>query len=356
MTKRLTFIISACIIICSCNNPKTTENIADQGNSANDTADIGKLNDALKKYEEPSQVTKVSANKPSVVTGKKGTKISINPNDLVTESGKPLGQTIEVELKELTNQGQLLRTNAQTVSDGRLLVSGGAYFIGLTSNGEQLKLKDGKTLNVQFPKLSDKEMALFYGQRNDFGQMNWQQATETFKTTQQPANTQPATDTLKTKRKSDIEAIMDYVDSGYNPTPEEKERNVQQRKNYIVSQKVYDEIGISKLGWINCDRFLEVEDKTELYASFNPQDSIENANVYLVFKDINSVIQAYYYSDKSPQFENMPVGYKARLIAYTVKDEKVFAYSTDLTIAKGQKLTLNLKEINDKEFKKLISN
>ncbi len=357
MTKTLTLFISVCFLICSCDNPKTTKDNADQNNPSNGKADIAKLNDALKKYEEPSQITKVSADKPSVVIGRKGTKISINPTDLVTESGKPLGQTIEVELKELTNQGQLLRTNAQTVSDGKLLISGGAYFIGLTSNGEQLKLKDGKTLNVQFPKLSDKEMTLFYGQRNELGQVNWQKATETFKTSPQP---RPATDsvvTIKKSRKSDIDAIMDYVESGdTTTTQEERETMVKRQKEYKVSQKVYDEIGIAKLGWINCDRFLEVEEKADLYANFNPQDSVKNANVYLVFKDINSVIQAYYYSDKSPQFENMPVGYKARLIAYTVKDEKVFAYSTDLTISKGQKITLDLKEINDKDFKKLISN
>jgi len=358
MTKILTLLISVSFIIYSCNNPKTTENNADQNNSANATADITKLNDALKKYEEPSQVIKVSADKPSVVTGRKGTKISINPNNLVTESGKPLGQTIEVELKELTNQGQLLRTNAQTVSDGKLLVSGGAYFIGMTSNGEQLKLKDGKTLNVQFPKMSDKEMALFYGQRNDLGQINWQKASETFKSTQQQPR--PVIDSVVTVRKkatSNFEAIMDYVDSGdTTTTQEERETMGKRQKEYKVSQKVYDEIGIAKLGWINCDRFLEVEDKTDLYANFNSQDSVKNANVYLIFKDINSVIHAYYYSDKPPQFENMPVGYKARLIAYTVKDEKVFAYSTDLTITKGQKLTLNLKEISDKDFKKLINN
>ncbi|MBK9485177.1 MAG: hypothetical protein IPO01_08150 [Chitinophagaceae bacterium] len=203
-------------------------------------------------------------------------------------------------------------------------------------------------------------MALFYGQRNDLGQMNWQKATVTFKVTKPEVNTTTTWDTSyivwDDEKKSDIEKIMDYVDSGYNPTPEEKERSIKQRKNYAVSQKVYDKIGISKLGWINCDRFLDVDNTTELYATFNPQDSVKNANVYLVFKDINSVIQAYYYSDKSPQFENIPIGYKARLIAYTVKDEKVFAYSTGLTITKGQKLTLNLKEINDKDFKKLISN
>ena len=357
MTKILTLFITLCILFISCNNPTTTREIPAQNNSVDDKADIGKLNDALKKYEEPSQKSKVSADKPSVVTGRKGTKISINPNDLVSESGKPLGQNIEVELKELTNQGQLLRTNAQTVSDGKLIVSGGAYFIGMTSNGEQLKLKKGKNLNVQFPKISDKEMALFYGQRNDFGQINWQKATETFKS--KPEQPKPANDSIvkiRKKSKSDIDAIMDYVESGdTTTTQEERETIVKKQKEYKVSQKVYDEIGIAKLGWINCDRFLEVEDKTDLYAVFKPQDSVKNANVYLVFKDINSVIQSYYYSAKLPPFENLPVGYKAKLIAYTVKDEKVFAYSKDLTITKGLKLILNLKEINDKEFKKLIS-
>jgi hypothetical protein len=357
MTKTSTLFLFVCLLVISCNLPNSKKDYTDEDNSANDSADIIKLNDAMRKYDVPSQVFKVAADKPSVLTGRKGTKISIDPNDLITESGKPLGKNIEVELKELVNQGQLLRSNAQTISDGRLLISGGAYFIGMTSNGEQLRLKEGKKLIVQFPKLSDKEMTLFYGQRNDLGQMNWQKAAETFKQTRPPVNTDsfdPVSE--NSKPKSDIEAIMDYVDSGYNPTPEEKEKIIQQRKNYIVSQKVYDQIGIGKLGWINCVRFLEVENTTELYAGFNPQDSIENANVYLVFKDINSVIQAHYYSDKSPQFENMPIGYKARLIAYTVKDEKVFAYSNDLTITKGQKLTLNLKEISDNDFEKLISN
>ncbi len=158
MTKILTFFISACFLIFSCNDPKATKENAELSNYSNNKADLAKLSEALKKYEEPSQIIRTSVDKPCVVTGRKGTKISINPNDLITESGKPFGQTIEVEIKELTNQGELLRTNAQTVSDGKLLVSGGAYFIGMTSNGEQLKLKEGKTLNVQFAKLSDKEI------------------------------------------------------------------------------------------------------------------------------------------------------------------------------------------------------
>jgi hypothetical protein len=100
MTKTLTFFLTVCLLIFSCDIPKTKKGNTDQNNTPNYKAEITKLNDILKKHEEPSQVFKVTVDKPSVLTGRKGTKISINPNDLTTESGKPLGQTIEVELKE----------------------------------------------------------------------------------------------------------------------------------------------------------------------------------------------------------------------------------------------------------------
>src|SRR6188474_3342105 len=85
--------------------------------------EIGKVNEFLKQYEEPSQTFKILADKPAQVTGKQGTIISVNPAYLINENGQPPGKTIEVELKELTNQEQLLRANAQTTSNGQLLVS-----------------------------------------------------------------------------------------------------------------------------------------------------------------------------------------------------------------------------------------
>lgn len=350
----MTVFISIFFLICGCSSPTTTKENAPQNNPAIDKADLAKLNDALKKYEEPSQIFKVAVDKPSVVTGRKGTKISINPNDLITESGKPLGQSIEAELKELTNQGQLLRTNAQTVSDGKLLVSGGAYFINLTSNGERLKLKDGATLSVQFPKLTDNEMALFYGQRDDLGQINWQKATEVFRAKQaEPKLLTDSTLTVRKKNNSDIDAILDHI-QGDTTTEEGKKESRQRKAEAKVEKQLYDAIELAKLGWINCDRFLEVENNTTLYVNFNPIDSVEDAKIYLIFKDINSLAQFYYHSDQLSKFENMPAGYKARLFVYTVKNEKVFAYSTDLTISKELNLTVNLKETNEKDFKKLI--
>jgi hypothetical protein len=182
MKKFTGLLLYLSLVLFGCDNPEKRILENNQSNSLAPKQETGKLNDYLKKFEEPSQTFNISSLKPTQIKGKKGTMISINPADLETVDGKPVGKDIQIELKELTNQQQLLRTNAQTVSNGQLLVSGGAYFINMVSNGQQLKLKDGKSLGVAFPKLSEDEMALFYGQRDSLGQINWQKASETLKT------------------------------------------------------------------------------------------------------------------------------------------------------------------------------
>jgi hypothetical protein len=343
-----------------CDNPDNRTSATNQTSSSVPKHETGKLNDYLKKYEEPSQTFNVSSSKPTQVKGKKGTIILVTPSDLETIDGKAIGKNIEIELKELINQQQLLRTNTQTVSNGQLLVSGGAYYLNMTSNGQQLKLKDDKSLSVAFPKLTDKEMALFYGQRDSLGQINWEKATETF--TAKKEKEQPQADLTKktVKKKSGIDAIFDYIESGdTTTTKEEREQYAKRQRNYKVEQKLYEAVNLQSFGWINCDRFLEVEDKTELLVKVNPADNILSANVYLVFKDINSVIQQYYYNgtakNSSVKFEGLPVGYKTRLIAYTVKDEKAYAFASDVTIGKNQKVEIAFTPVTDQEFKSLLS-
>ena len=355
MTKISISLILFGLLIYSCSNPKTADKTSDKISFTNNKTDLDKLNEILTSNDDVSQKVIIPSDKSTIVTGQRGTKIFINPKDLETQDGQLFGKNIELELKELTNTGELFRANAQTISNDTILISGGAYYIAITSNGEQLRLKNGMSLKVQFPKLSDNEMTLFYGQRDDLGRMNWQKSNKKFEQTGYSVRAKLGTALMPQPTR------LGYSEGNFNQgeeqdstiSPEVKVKNYKDRK---ISQKVYDEIGLTKLGWINCDRFLETELKTDLYVSFSPNDSIKYANVYLIFKDINSVIQADFYSDKSPQFDNLPIGYKTKIIAYTVKNEKIFAYSKDLTILKGQKMNLDLQEMSSTEFKKLIQN
>ena len=117
----------------------------------------------------------VSSDSVSEIIGKYGTRIVVNSGDLVHENERSAIGEIRLELTELTTKEALVRHNAQTRSGDEWLISGGAYNIQFfDESGAQLRLRDGKSLEVQFPKLVDEPMQLFSGLRNDESVMNWQ--------------------------------------------------------------------------------------------------------------------------------------------------------------------------------------
>lgn len=328
MNRIITFLIITTLALTSCN----------QKPNLDIKAEIGKLNDLLQKYEEPSQFYSISSDSIVKVIGEKGTVISINPFDLITENGQQIGDSIQVELKELTDQNQMFRTNTQTIANGKLLVSGGAYFINLKSNGQQVKLKPDRTLKVEFPKLVENEMTLFYGQRDSLGQLTWDSVPKTFEK-------KPKLVSVRCTICGDK-----YCQYSRMASPEEAE----------LADKLYAEIELSNLGWINCDRFLEIENKTDLIVNFSPSEKINTSNIYLIFKDINSVMQTYYINDNEKTnnnvFKNIPKGANVRLVAYTLKENKIFTCSSNMTIKENETLTLAMKETSDNDFKTLIHN
>jgi len=345
MKKIIGLLLIASLSLTNCNNRQSSE--------YNELMkkEFEKLNNILKRFEEPSQRFTESSENPSLITGNHGTIIAINPKDLISETNEPLGKEIEIELREVTTQNQFLNANIQTVSNKRLLVSGGAYYINITSQGKQLKLQEGKSLKVEFPKLTDTEMFLFYGQRDSIGKMEWQQAKDTFKIAQAVTIKDAIVDTIVEFVNTPSEDLVKTLTKG------EKEKLKLESE---INEKVYSAIDIKSFGWINCDRFIEIQNKTNLLIDINPADNVCSENIFLVFKDINSVMQShyFYYNGKTVNegFKNVPVGYNVRLVAYSIKNEKVFSYTTDLTINENQTLKLDLKESSNEELKELFRN
>jgi hypothetical protein len=351
MKSILYLLLSLTIALFNCQSQQQVENkrIPDL------KTEIEKVSEVLKKYEEPSQTFKVSSDKPVKIKGKQGTIIQLDPTNLVNETGQPLGESIEVELKELTCKKQLLRSRAQTVSNGKLLVSGGTYYINLTSGGQQLKLKDGKTLSVIFPKLSREEMTLFSGQRDSLGLMNWQECQEKFVSKvlkKEPKNFE--SDSISSGEMDDLIAYVTNRDW----TPSEKKLLSDENERYKLEEKVYKAIQLQQLGWINCDRFLDFKEKTNLQFTFNKKDSIISAKVYLVFEGINSLMENHYFSFNGEClddiFRAIPVDAKVRLIAISVKNGKTLIHKSFLKIRPNETITLSLKESNKKTVEKLF--
>jgi hypothetical protein len=366
------FKLFALLILCvlfGCNNSKTSTN---EYQIPNTSIEFKKFNDFLEGLDKSSQIFNVSSNKPSKVNGKKGTIIFLKPHDLVTENGQPLGKTIQVELKELTNQSDMLKANAPTVSNGRLLVSGGAYFINLTSDNNTLKLKEGKSLSVQFSKLTNKEMSLFYGERDDIGQMNWKESGNKFENN----ITNLLSDELKVLSKKEFNVdssvlLSSSINNEWGPDRFSEDTSIQQSvynelmKQFVVAdysldeiKSVYDKIDIKQLGWINCDRFLNIKDKTNIEIAFKDKKNTNSVSAYLVFKDINSIMRSDGFFTKEQNsnlyFTDIPVNAKVKLIAFTIKDGKSYSYKSDFIIKANQTIDVVFKETTQEEMKTIF--
>jgi len=346
MNRIITFLTIATLLVTGCDQ-KTNIDIKDE---------IGKLNKLLENIDEPSQFYIFGSDSIVTMIGKYGTRFIINPSDLITESGGEINDSIKIELKELTNQYQMAMANAQTVSNNRLLVSGGAYFIEITTQCEKVKLKPKKKIKIRFPILSQENMSLFSGNRDSLGRIYW---------TQEDINLKNERDILKELEMLQIQLINEMNGEargpGYGPITKLLKTKMDSLRLIIYSDRLYPEIEFGNLEWINCDRFLEIDNKTDLMINFSLSEKIKTANIYLIFRDINSVMQEYYIDVNEKKktnitFQNIPIGANVKLIAYTLKDNKIFTYSSNMTIKQNETLSLPMNETNEKDFKNLFNN
>jgi hypothetical protein len=126
------------------------------------------------------QTYEVKADSKVWVVAKKGFKVFVDKDKLCKKDGTPLTGKIIVKIKEVTNTDEMIAANTPTMSDGKMLISGGAYFLRLTNDGEDLYLKSNETMQVQLPNFKKNNMQLFYGDSTKTGMVNWRPASTKF--------------------------------------------------------------------------------------------------------------------------------------------------------------------------------
>ncbi|MFN8395326.1 MAG: cell envelope integrity protein TolA [Bacteroidia bacterium] len=356
-------------------------------------------------FAPPTQTFTVSGKKPSTVIGDKGTILHINPANLQMPDGSPITDKIEVSLVECTDKAAIIGAGLQTVSDGKLLASGGSYFIGMKSSGQELSLQSGKTLNVEFPQVVDQGMELFYGERTSDGQVNWVAAKKKFKAAPEP--TVEATEagfTFKsdttymyvsgndTVVSDDITDIYAFID-GESAKPDNKRKareeamrerrlqaeNARQARNAAnqqammarrqqsesaaktlkaaqKEQELYASIGLNRLGWINCDRFYNETNKAEI--AVETQSTGNPIIAYYVLRDINSMISSQQTLDPNKLYpQSLPVGQQIEVICLSQNQETGdYAFAAKkLTVEENTTLHFDLKPATTTEIKKVLS-
>lgn len=173
-------------LLLSCNDQKPKEKAATKNDASaasvtnnnvnKEVFNTSFFNDAY--VNSITQTFTVKRKKLSVITGKKGLKVTIDPSVLETEDGKPVNGDITVKIVELTTSEDLFRSNAATMSNGKLLASGGCYFVGMECNGKVLHVKEDQSIQIEFPKIKEEGMELFYGEKDEDNNINWVSAQQ----------------------------------------------------------------------------------------------------------------------------------------------------------------------------------
>ncbi|MFI0428563.1 hypothetical protein [Mariniflexile sp. HMF6888] len=312
------------------------------------------------------------------ITGKKGTKITFKIEDLEgILNGPNIKDSIYINLIELTSKQDLLMANAQTKSDNKWLISGGAFKIEIYSNGEALKLKSGKNISITFPKTSDvNNMQLFYGKRDENNFMDWKESNINLEERKYFSIYYTLASRMDTEsaRRFGIDIYEDYFIAdilGFKTLNEYKLKypkedslyiendtlsNLKSWKNYdhlarnTYNSKLYDTyyntIETSKLGWVNIDKFAPELPKATL--KFDYPDNFDAIQTYIADEKDNTILNVY-----TNEVE-IPINRSFYIISFAIKDETFYIYKKSVRVSKNSTQSIQLKKINKSQLKSVF--
>ncbi len=264
-----------------------------------------------------------------------GTWLKIPENAFVYENESPVKcQQVNIIVKEFYSKSDIVEAGLTTTSNHHQLESGGMIYIEASCCGEKLKLKKGKKIGIKMP-VKDYykgDMKVFTGNMQN-GIVNWEVE----------GITKP--DVLPESNDSSVymnEGWYGDSDKGvFNP----EVQAIEKAQSYFME--------VSKLGWINCDRFYESKNKTTLYVL---ADTVKGTSITLIFKNIKSVLPGYLYNTNTTEFPNIPVGEEVTVLAYQVnqKTQRAIYARQDITIGRKDSVLLNMEETSLADFKAML--
>ncbi len=378
----------------------------------------------LLKTTVPSTFHDVKSTEPVTLSGRQGTIVNIPASAFVNANGIPVTGLVQIEMKEVFTRSEMLLSNLPTISNGKLLESGGVVYLDAkTMDGEEVSVAPGKSISIQFPSGPPAAgMQAFAGNYDAAGNMNWiamDESNQEIPDGQSGNLVNPATlmfaDGKRTVQ-SYLYSILEkktsctgndkvWIEvaiapdgttrkvrtSGYNScyyksvldiihhlrwntaaapemstvsftiSPENYSNEVNPRNGVYAEvasagdwMALYDEkfdqyaskiqagevamntLQVAQLGWINCDRFYDVNPKVNLIVSVEGGMEKEFAKVFVIFKDIKSVVGGSQVDYSSHEFANLPGGMKAYAVAISYLDNQPYFGVKEISVGEAQ--------------------
>lgn len=131
---------------------------------------------------ETKQVYKIKANEDQTLVAKNGLIIKVPKGSFQTADGKEVNAgELQLVVEEFFTPKDAATQQLSTMAEGRLLESGGMFSLQVLQQGKELKVKNGKSLQVEIPTMESKNnMLVFAPMLNDQGVTEWKQTAQPF--------------------------------------------------------------------------------------------------------------------------------------------------------------------------------
>lgn len=107
--------------------------------------------------------------------------------------------------------------------------------------------------------------------------------------------------------------------------------------------------------WCNSDNSSFFSSYTQTKLTIHPNQNLQNTNVYLIFKSVNSVIHVFQSANNDFVYNYAPVGLQCTMVTVGVKDGKLQASFTPVTIGTNQTVNFSPTEFTSEVFKTTLN-
>jgi hypothetical protein len=317
--------VAALVISASCG--KDYSNI-------NTSADPSKLAGLFSELKPEPQSISVPAGAVASITATGGTVMHFNASSFKDASGKVITSgTVTVKVTEMYKPGDMIANRASTMSNGKVLKSGGQINITATINGSTVY---ANKYGVEFPQQgpSSAPMNLFYGNTNN------------------------------------VYSVTTWADGGNTS----QNGTIAYGTTFVGGEHRYIFDSCTHFGWTNCDQFYSADSPTTSVSVTVPDNTYtpSNTQLYLVLPDIKSVMSnvepdpgtgSADYIAKTNTFNLIsegninivPIGMNYKFIVLTKTTKGYYYYETSGKVTKEMKLKATMVPKTKDEIKTLLA-
>jgi hypothetical protein len=338
--KQLLFLVVAFVVL-SCTKPATEQ------------LNFEELTESNK------QVFIIDNNSDTTLTGKQGTQISIPANIL----GEALtdDDTLKIILREYYQMSDILLAGLSTTSNGKLLETKGMIHLEFRLNNRKIT-NVNQGLKVKFRNNEEaSDYHIFYGNKVD-NSINWQLDTTQYYhiyfnlvvdnagcITCDYAINDIRLDSVKwSKGYSTLDSIVTFTGSGDTIDYNNFHRIRTNQDPLFNLLKLNSSFNLSKLNWINLDKFADSTNVTKVHITSN---SKQIPIYFIIFHTINSVIG----KQGEKEFTGIPLNQTISVIGLEKSENKLLFGMTGPFVSKeNMVINISLKETNIDSIEKQL--